>query len=85
MLPPVCFVVSEGRPGVEFEFPTSQAGDFSFVLEESEGATLLGDSWIDVQASPTVVSDDGTTQVIQIIHPEPLTSASRRFFRLVGS
>ena len=85
VLPLACFVVFDGRPGIEFEFPTAQAGNFTFVLEESEGGTLLEDSWIDVAASPTVVSDDGTTQVIQIIHPASLTSAPRRFFRLVGS
>ena len=85
VLPPVCFVTSGGRPGIEFEFPTAQAGNFSFVLQESEGATLLEGDWIDVAASPTVVSDDGTTQVIQIIHPAVLTSTPKRFFRLAGS
>lgn len=85
VLPSVCFVVSGGRPGIEFEFPTSQAGEVSFVLQESDGDTLLEEDWIDVAASPTVVSDNGTTQVIRIIHPALLTSESQRFFRLVGS
>ena len=81
----VCFVESDGRPGIEFEFPTSQAGTVSFVLEESQGGTLLEDDWIDVDASPLVLSDDGITQTIRIIHPELVSSEPKRFFRLVGT
>ena len=84
VLPPICFVVSGGRPGVEFEFPTAQAGEVEFVLQESIGDTLLEMDWSDVQASPSVESDDGTTQVIRIIHPDLLTSDTERFFRLTG-
>ena len=85
VIPAVCFVVSNGRPGIEFEFPTAQAGTVDFVLEESQGDTLLEEDWIEVQASPSVVSDDGTTQTIRIIHPQLISSDSRRFFRLAGS
>ncbi|MGJ8725797.1 MAG: hypothetical protein ACSHYB_14650 [Roseibacillus sp.] len=84
VLPSVCFVISAGRPGIEFEFPTAQAGQVQFVLQESEGDTLLESDWIDVVASPSVVSDDGTTQVIRIVHPALLSSDTQRFFRLLG-
>ena len=82
VIPDVQFVIAGGRPGIEFEFPTSQAGTVTFVLQESQDDTLLESDWVDVAASPMVVSDDGTTQVIQIIHPALLSTDSERFFRL---
>ena len=80
--PAIRFIISEGRPGIEFEFPSEQSGDVSFVLQEAQDALFLPEDGSDVDASPAVVSDDLLNQVIQIIHPELLSSAPRRFLRL---
>lgn len=85
VLPEIRHVIVSGQPGIEFEFPSADASTVSFVLQESVGDTLLEPDWVDVAASPTVINDDGTTQTIQILHPDLVTDDSELFFRLVGT
>lgn len=85
ILPEIRHVIVSGQPGIEFDFPTADAGTVEFILQESVGDTLLEPSWTDVVATPSVISDDGTTQVIQILYPGLVSEDTEQFLRLKGT
>ncbi len=81
LIPLLTSVIVGGKPGVEFDYPTAAAGTVSFALDES--CTLLDEpSWSPVTSTPSVVGDNGTTQRIRMLHPDLLTSAPKRYFRV---
>ncbi|MDA0768271.1 MAG: hypothetical protein O3A87_11735 [Verrucomicrobia bacterium] len=81
LIPLLISVIVGDKPGVEFDYPTAADGTVSFALDES--CTLLDEpSWSPVTSTPSVVSDNGTTQRICMLHPDLLTSAPKRYFRV---
>ncbi len=52
----------------------------SVTLQKS--TTLLEGSWQSLPASPGIIQDNGTTQLLRIVDPDPVGTDPRRFLRL---